>query len=55
MTAGVGLSGLQYKLVQNGFDMSGNYKGYDGQCFVGYVADQLGLDRDHAINLGLPP
>lgn len=34
--------------------MSGNYKGYDGQCFVGYVADQLGLDRDHAINLGLP-
>lgn len=54
MTAGVGLSGLQYKLVQNGFDMSGNYKGYDGQCFVGYVADQLGLDRDHAINLGLP-
>ena len=54
VTAGVGLSGLQYKLVQNGFDMSGNYKGYDGQCFVGYVADQLGLDRDHAINLGLP-
>ena len=52
VTAGVGLSGLQYKLVQNGFDMSGNYKGYDGQCFVGYVADQLGLDRDHAINLG---
>ena len=38
VTAGVGLSGLQYKLVQNGFDMS----------------DQLGLDRDHAINLGLP-
>lgn len=54
VTAGVGLSGLQYKLIQNGFDMSGNYKGYDGQCFVGYVADQLGLDRDHAINLGLP-
>ena len=54
VTAGVGLKGLQYKLVQNGFDMSGNYKGYDGQCFVGYVADQLGLDRDHAINLGLP-
>lgn len=54
VTAGVGLGGLQYKLVQNGFDMSGNYKGYDGQCFVGYVADQLGLDRDHAINLGLP-
>ena len=54
VTAGVGLSGLQYKLVPNGFDMSGNYKGYDGQCFVGYVADQLGLDRDHAINLGLP-
>ena len=54
VTAGVGLSGLQYKLVQNGFDMSGNYKGYDGQCFVGYVADQLGLDRDHAINYGMP-
>ena len=54
VTAGVGLKGLQFKLVQNGYDMSGNYKGYDGQCFVGYVADQLGLDRDHAINLGLP-
>ena len=27
VTAGVGMSGLQYKLVQNGFDMSGNYKG----------------------------
>ena len=54
VTAGVGLSGLQYKLVQNGYDMTANYKGYDSQCFVGYVADQLGLDRDHAINLGLP-
>ena len=54
VTAGVGLKGLQFKLVQNGYDMSGNYKGYDAQCFVGYVADNLGLDRDHAINLGLP-
>ena len=54
VTAGVGLSGLQYKLVQNGYDMTGNYKGYDSSCFVGYVADKLGLDRDHAINLGLP-
>lgn len=54
VTAGVGLSGLKYKLVHNGYDMSENYKGYDSQCFVGYVADNLGLDRDHAINLGLP-
>ena len=54
ITAGVGLDGLQYKLVQNGYDMTGNYKGYDSSCFVGYVADKLGLDRDHAINLGLP-
>ena len=54
VTAGVGLDGLQYKLVQNGYDMTANYKGYDSQCFVGYVADRLGLDRDHAINLGLP-
>ena len=54
ITAGVGLDGLQYKLVQNGYDMTGNYKGYDSDCFVGYVADKLGLDRDHAINLGLP-
>ena len=54
VTAGVGLDGLQYKLVQNGYDMTGNYRGYDSSCFVGYVADKLGLDRDHAINLGLP-
>ena len=36
VTAGVGLSGLQFKQIPNGFDMSGNYKGHHCQFFVGY-------------------
>ena len=55
VTAGVGLSGLQYKLVQNGFDMSGNYKGYDGQCFVGYVAAVMTKDLADLIETGAMP
>ena len=31
-----------------------NFKGYSPDCYVGKVAETLGLDRDHAINLGLP-
>ena len=34
--------------------MAPNFKGYSPDCYVGKVAETLGLDRDHAINLGLP-
>lgn len=54
VTAGVGLDDLKYKIVPSGYDMTENYTGYSSDCFVAYVADKLGLDRDHAINLGLP-
>lgn len=34
--------------------MRPNFKGYSPDCYVGKVASKLGLDRDHAIDLGLP-
>ena len=34
--------------------MAPNFQGYSPDCYVGKVAETLGLDRDHAINLGLP-
>ena len=37
-----------------GVDVSFNFKGYPAQCYVGQLASVYNLDRDHAINLGLP-
>ncbi len=37
-----------------GVDVSSNFKGYPETCYVGQVGKSLNLDRDHAINLGLP-
>jgi len=37
-----------------GVDVSFNFKGYPEACYVGQVGKSLNLDRDHAINLGLP-
>lgn len=54
ITAGVGLAGLQYKTVTIGLDLEPNFEGYSSQCYVALVGDALGLDRQHAINLGLP-
>ena len=53
--AGVGLADVQYS-ARAGYsvDMAPNFKGYSPDCYVGKVAETLGLDRDHAINLGLP-
>ena len=53
--AGVGLADVQYS-ARAGYsvDMAPNFKGYSPNCYVGKVAETLGLDRDHAINLGLP-
>ena len=52
--AGVGLTSVQYAHNLMGVDVSYNFKGYPDACYVGQVAQTLGLDRDHAINLGLP-
>ena len=53
--AGVGLADVQYSARAGySFDMAPNFKGYSPNCYVGKVAETLGLDRDHAINLGLP-
>lgn len=57
IVAGVGLADVQYNndsTTLYSVDMSPNFKGYSPDCYVGKVATMLGLDRDHAINLGLP-
>lgn len=55
IVAGVGLADVQYS-ARSGYsvDMAPNFHGYSPDCYVGKVAAALGLDRDHAINLGLP-
>ena len=53
VTAGVGLSGVQSRNTDAGLDLSPNFEGYPSQCYVALVADGLGLDRQHAIDLGL--
>lgn len=54
ITAGVGLSDFKYKQAQIGYDVAENFEGYSGDCYVATVAGKLNLDRQHAINLGLP-
>lgn len=51
---GIGLTNVQYSHNLMGVDVSYNFKGYPEASYVGQVAKMLGLDRDHAINLGLP-
>lgn len=55
IVSGVGLADVQYS-ARSGYsvDMAPNFHGYSLDCYVGKVAAALGLDRDHAINLGLP-
>ena len=52
--AGIGLTTVQYAHNLMGVDVSFNFKGYPEACYVGQVGKSLNLDRDHAINLGLP-
>ena len=52
--AGIGLTNVSYSHNLMGVDVSKNFKGYPETCYVGQVAKSLNLDRDHAINLGLP-
>ena len=54
ITAGVGLADIQYSTAAIGLDMKPNFEGYSSQCYTALVGRGLGLDRQHAINLGLP-
>ncbi len=53
--SGVGLVTMEnHGTSMVGVDVSSNFKGYPSQCYVGQIASLYNLDRDHAINLGLP-
>lgn len=54
ITAGTGLSDFQYLPAPIGLDVRPNFEGYSADCYVSVVAQRLGLDRQHALNLGLP-
>ena len=54
ITAGVGLADMKYNVAPIGFDLKPNFEGYSSQSYVALVGKELGLDRQHAINLGLP-
>lgn len=50
----VGLADMKYNIAQIGYDLRPNFEGYSSQCYTALVGKGLGLDRQHAINLGLP-
>ena len=54
IVAGIGLPDAVYQRNGRYYDVSGNYQGYSKDCYVARVADALGLDRDHAVNYGMP-
>lgn len=54
IVAGIGLPDAVYQRNGRYYDVSGNYHGYSKDCYVARVADALGLDRDHAVNYGMP-
>ena len=49
-----GLPDFKYTEAAIGMDVAPNFEGYPEQCYVSLVGKGLGLDRQHAINLGLP-
>ena len=54
ITTGVGLADMKYNIVQIGYYLRPNFEGYSSQCYTALVGKGLGLDRQHAIDLGLP-
>ena len=54
IVSGVGLPDFKYAEAAIGIDAAPNFEGYPEQCYVSLVGKGLGLDRQHAINLGLP-
>ena len=54
IVSGVGLPDFKYTEAAIGIDAAPNFEGYPEQCYVSLVGKGLRLDRQHAINLGLP-
>ena len=54
ITTGVGLKDTHFSSTAKSYDVQENYHGYSKDCYVARVADALGLDRDHAVNYGMP-
>lgn len=54
IVSGVGLPDFKYTEAAIGMDVAANFESYPEQCYVSLVGKGLGLDRQHAINLGLP-
>lgn len=54
IVSGVGLPDFKYTAAAIGMDVAANFEGYPEQCYVSLVGKGLELDRQHAINLGLP-
>ena len=54
IVSGVGLPDFKYTKAAIGMDVAANFEGYPEQCYVSLVGKGLGLDRQHAIDLGLP-
>lgn len=52
--SGVGLVNVQYGTSLMDLDVAYNFEGYPDQCYVAQVGKTFDLDRQHAINLGLP-
>ena len=54
ITTGVGLKDTHFSITVKSYDVQENYHDYSKDCYVARVADALGLDRDHAVNYGMP-
>lgn len=55
ITAGIGLPSSTLEVDETGlYIVRPNFTGYPDDCYVAVVADGLGLDREHALNIGLP-
>ena len=54
IVSGVGLPDFKYTEAAIGMDVAANFEGYPEQCYVSLVGKGLRLDRQHAIDLGLP-
>ena len=54
IVSGVGMPDFKYTEAVIGMDVAANFEGYPEQCYVSLVGKGLGLDRQHAIDLGLP-
>ena len=54
ITTGVGLKDTHFSTTVKSYDVQENYHDYSKDCYVARVADALGLDRDHAVNYGMP-